>query len=80
MTPAQLLLMFDYRNCVARAAEICGGHERLAGRVNASVEDVVLWALGLKEPYLTQMVRMLELLRAAGRAAECAGTKPRGGS
>ena len=70
MTPAQLLLMFDYRNCVARAAELCGGHERLAGRVNAPVEDVVLWSLGLKEPYLTQMVRVLALLRSASRRAD----------
>jgi hypothetical protein len=66
MTPAQLLLMFDFRDCVARAAAICGGHERLAGRVNASAEDVVLWALGLKEPYPTQMVYVLTLVHQTG--------------
>ena len=67
MTPAQLLLMFDYRDCVARAAEICCGHEHLAGRVNASAEEVVLWALGLKEPYPTQMVHVLALIHAGER-------------
>jgi hypothetical protein len=66
MTPAQLLLMFNYRDCVARSAEICGGHERLAGRVNASAEDVVLWALGLKAPDPTQMVHVLTLIHKTG--------------
>ena len=66
MTPAQLLLMFNYRECVARAAELCGGHGRLAVRVNASTEDVVLWALGQREPYPTQMVHVLTLIHQTG--------------
>jgi hypothetical protein len=64
MTPAELLLMFDYRDCVARAADICGGHKDLAGQVNAPAHDVVLWTLGLKQPCTTQFVRILELIHA----------------
>jgi hypothetical protein len=63
MSPAQLLMMFDYRECVARAAEICGGPHSLARRVNAWPEDVVRWSLGVEPPSTGQLVRILELVR-----------------
>jgi hypothetical protein len=65
MTPAKLLLTFDYRDCVDRAARICGGADDLAGQVNASPQEVVLWTLGLRQPCTTQFVRILELIHAS---------------
>ena len=61
--------MFNYRDSVVRAAEICGGHKELAGKVNASPQDVVLWSLGLKQPSTTQILRIHELIHASRQAA-----------
>ena len=61
--------MFNYRDSVVRAAEICGGHKELAEQINASPQDVVFWSLGLKQPSTTQILRIHELIHASRQAA-----------